>query len=199
MVAYREESKNSGEISPDQGRTLLGLARHAIAEKLGLSGTKPETSAPIFSQKRATFVTLKSGKNLRGCIGSLAAVEPLAEGIRRNAVNAAFHDPRFPSLTEKEFAGIHISVSVLTPARPLSHGGGQDLISKLNPGMDGVIIRHGSCSATFLPQVWEQLPDPESFLNHLCHKAGLPMNAWQNPDLEVSIYQALYFAEATGL
>jgi AmmeMemoRadiSam system protein A len=119
----------------------------------------------------------------------------LIEGVRQNSINAAFKDPRFPPLSRDEFDRIKIEVSVLTEPVPLEHAGGSDLLEKLQPGLDGVIIRKGGRQATFLPQVWEQLPDKEKFLSHLCLKAGLPGDAWMGGDLEVSTYRVQAFEE----
>ena len=142
-----------------------------------------------------TFVTLKINNQLRGCIGNLTATEPLPDSVRKNAINAAFHDYRFSPLTSEELDRVEVEVSVLTEPQSLEYTDGKDLISKLRVNVDGVIIRKGSASATFLPQVWEQLPRPEDFLNHLCQKAGLSPNAWQATPLKVSTYQVQYFEE----
>ena len=115
--------------------------------------------------------------------------------MRRNAINAAFHDPRFPPLSERELEKVDIEVSILTEPQPLEYADGEDLLTKLRVNVDGVIIRKGHASATFLPQVWEQLPDPEDFLEHLCMKAGLSSNAWRNTKLDVLTYQVQYFEE----
>jgi AmmeMemoRadiSam system protein A len=148
-----------------------------------------------FQSRRGTFVTLTIDGQLRGCIGNLEASESIAEGIKRNAVNAAFHDPRFPQLDAKELDKIHIEVSILTDPQPLEYRGSKDLIAKLRPHVDGVILRQGSAVATFLPQVWEQLPRPETFLSNLCRKAGLPGDTWQKGQLEIMTYQVQYFEE----
>ena len=115
--------------------------------------------------------------------------------MQHNALNAAFHDPRFAPLSEQEFDRVRIEVSVLTAPRPLAFADGEDLVRKLRPKLDGVIVRKGYTSATFLPQVWEQLPRAEDFLSHLCLKAGLARDAWKHPGLEVSAYQVQYFEE----
>ena len=133
---------------------------------------------------------------MRGCIGNLTANEPLSEGVRRNAINAAFHDPRFPPLTDKELDEVDIEVSILTEPQPLDYVDGEDLLTRLRVDVDGVIIRKGHASATFLPQVWEQLPDPEEFLGHLCMKAGLSSDAWRQNKLDVLTYQVQYFEES---
>lgn len=188
-------------LTVEQGGSLLRLARRTIAEKLGISWpaargpNQAQLSQEVFQERRGVFVTLKIAGQLRGCIGSLAASATIIEGVRRNALNAAFDDPRFPPLDPEEFDRLLIEVSILTTPRALSHSGGDDLLQRLRPHTDGVIIRRGYQAATFLPQVWEQLPDPASFLAHLCLKAGLPQNAWHHGDLEVQTYQVQYFEE----
>jgi AmmeMemoRadiSam system protein A len=180
------------------GKTLLETARRAIADRLSGRDAGPDTfgdAPPHLQEPRGTFVTLTKNGSLRGCIGHLIAREPLIEGVRQNSVNAAFKDPRFPPLSRDELDRIKIEVSVLTEPVPLEHGGGRDLLEKLQPGRDGVIIRKGGHQATFLPQVWEQLPDKKNFLSHLCLKAGLPADAWLNGDLEVSTYRVQAFEE----
>jgi AmmeMemoRadiSam system protein A len=178
------------------------LARSTLMEKLGCPLPPSEADQlrsalndPVFQAPCGTFVTLKQRGQLRGCIGNLSSSDPLAEGVRRNAVNAAFHDPRFAPLTEGELDQVVIEVSVLTEPRPLEFSDPQDLLRKLRPNVDGVILRQGYASATFLPQVWEQLPKKEDFLGHLCLKAGLPRDAWKRSPLEVSTYQVQHFEE----
>ena len=121
--------------------------------------------------------------------------ESLLEGVKRNAVNAAFRDPRFARLDAQELDKVDIEVSILTDPHPLEYRDSKDLLSKLRPNVDGVILRKGKASATFLPQVWEQLPRPEKFLSHLCSKAGLPASEWQKGTLEILTYQVQYFEE----
>ncbi len=190
------------KFTEEQGQILVKLARQTIREKLGRkpSESEPDTNAPLRSDERfqshhGTFVTLKIKGQLRGCIGNLTPRETVWEGVKRNAINAAFHDPRFSPLTAKEFDQTEIEVSILSEPRPLEFRDGADLIQKLRVGVDGVIIRKGYASATFLPQVWEQLPRPEEFLSHLCMKAGLSSDAWKDPQLEVLTYQVQYFEE----
>ncbi len=184
----------------DQGQALVKLARQTIAARLGKKTRLPESAATALKAKelknrRGTFVTLTIDGRLRGCIGSLEAVESVVDGVRRNAANAAFGDPRFSKLQLAELDKTDIEVSILTEPLPLAYKDGADLIAKLRPDIDGLIIRKGSASATFLPQVWEQLPDPEAFLAHLCRKAGLAANAWKDGQLEVLTYQVQYFHE----
>ncbi|MBU0988264.1 MAG: AmmeMemoRadiSam system protein A [Proteobacteria bacterium] len=186
------------DLNAHQGQTLIKLARQTIAERLGLKPVKldPDSLGDThFQARRGTFVTLTINGQLRGCIGSLAATESLLEGVRHNAINAAFHDPRFPELSAAELAKTDIEVSILTEPQPLAYKDKSDLLAKLRPGVDGVILRQGSASATFLPQVWEQLPQPEKFLSHLCLKAGLPSDTWQKGRLEILTYQVQYFEE----
>ena len=186
-------------LDKHQGQALVRLARQTIAEKLGEPSVKAdpeELKDTAFQTPRGTFVTLTIDKQLRGCIGNLDPSESILGGIQRNAVNAAFHDPRFPPLKADELDRLDIEVSILTEPCPLEYRDGKDLLAKLRVNVDGVILRKGKASATFLPQVWEQLPRPEEFLSHLCRKAGLSADAWKKTHLEVLIYQVQYFEEA---
>ncbi|HET98038.1 MAG TPA: AmmeMemoRadiSam system protein A [Desulfurivibrio alkaliphilus] len=189
-----------GLIGREDGLFLLALARAVIAERLGLATAEPPLppgcDAALLGQRRGVFVTLKRNGQLRGCIGSLSPRQPLLDGVRQNALNAAFHDPRFPPLDAAELAELRIEVSVLTPLSPLDYTDGSELPSRLRAGRDGVLLEKGGCSATFLPQVWEQLPDPVDFLGHLCLKAGLPADAWRHERLRVQTYQVQSFGES---
>ena len=189
-------------FTADQGQMLVRLARHTIMNKLGRTISGSESDALIrarrdeaFQSHCGTFVTLKIHGQLRGCIGNLSSTETIWSGIKRNAINAAFHDPRFAPLTVTELNQTAIEVSILTEPHPLEYRSREDLTRKLRVNVDGVIIRQGHASATFLPQVWEQLRRPEEFLSHLCLKAGLPSAAWKNPELDVLTYQVQYFDE----
>jgi MEMO1 family protein len=185
-------------LNKRQGQTLVKLARQTIAQKLGKRSAKIDSDAmsdPAFQMKRGTFVTLTINKQLRGCIGNLEGRDSLVAGIERNAVNAAFHDPRFSPLKGDELDHVDIEVSILTEPRPLEYKDSNELISKLRVHVDGVILQKGSFGATFLPQVWEQLPEPESFLSHLCMKAGLPADTWKKEHPDISTYQVQYFEE----
>ena len=190
-------------LTPDQGRTLVELARFTLMERFNRrlpDSQKADLEARLeddtLQVHSGTFVTLKIGGQLRGCIGNLVGYESIVDGIRSNTVNAAFHDPRFRRLTSKELDRITIEVSVLTLPQPLEYSGSEGLVAKLRPGIDGVTIRKGAAGSTFLPQVWEQLPDPETFLSHLCMKAGLAADAWHHGDLEIETYQVQYFEES---
>jgi AmmeMemoRadiSam system protein A len=187
-------------FSERQGKLMLKLAREAIADQLGreLSGSavdQDQLKNDIFKAQRATFVTLSLEGQLRGCIGSLTAAEPVAINVKKNAVNAAFHDPRFSPLSAEEFDRVSIDVSILSEPVPLVYSDADDLVAKLRPAVDGVIIRKGAASATFLPQVWQQLPAPQDFLGHLCLKAGLSSKDWRGGDLEVLTYRVQHFEE----
>ncbi len=191
-----EHMSKQGDLTEAQGEYLLLEARKTIQGRL--SGKKEiprETKdlATVFHERRGTFVTLTTHGNLRGCIGHIIPQESLIEGIRENAVNAAFRDPRFSPLTGDEWENVHIEISILTEPKSLTYTDGKDLLNKLRPGIDGVIIKKGFHQSTFLPQVWDQLPDKKAFLNHLCLKAGLSENAWEKGDLEVSTYQVQAF------
>jgi AmmeMemoRadiSam system protein A len=197
-----ETNDFSSCFTEKEGQLLVKLARKTIMKELAVKPPDTESDSLIsalqdekFRAHCGTFVTLKIKGQLRGCIGNLTSTESVLEGVKRNAINAAFHDPRFSSLSAAELDRTDIEVSILTEPLPLAYHGPQDLIQKLRVNVDGVIIRKGHANATFLPQVWEQLPQPENFLNHLCLKAGLPSDAWKHPDLEVLTYQVQYFKE----
>jgi AmmeMemoRadiSam system protein A len=197
-----ESNGTCTRFTEKQGQLLVKLARDTILRELAGKSTDTEAdiSALTFQDEKfqahcGTFVTLKMQGQLRGCIGNLTPRLSVLEGVKRNAVNAAFYDPRFSSLTAAELDRTDIEVSILTEPLPLEYRDHQHLIQKLRVNVDGVIIRKGHASATFLPQVWEQLPRPENFLKHLCTKAGLPSDAWKSSELEVLTYQVQCFQE----
>ena len=175
------------------GRALIGIARSAIAERLGLDAPRPDDH-PALHSNAATFVTLKQSGDLRGCIGSIEPRRPLGVDVKENAIAAAFRDPRFPPLTAREFDETAIEVSVLTRDEPIAARSEEELIARLRPGVDGVIVQHGANRATFLPQVWETIPDPRAFIRALKRKAGLPEGFW-SPTLNVSRYTVTKWAE----
>ena len=157
----------------DLGSTLLALARQAIAHHLGRAQAPVVPDDPRLREKGATFITLTKDGDLRGCIGSLRRSRTLGDDVLANAVAAAMEDPRFPPLEAEELDAIAIEVSVLSEPEFLDFFGEEELLAQLRPGEDGLIIFSGCRSATFLPQVWEQLPEPQQFLAALKHKAGL--------------------------
>jgi len=168
--------EDAPHLSEDERSKLLGIARQAIEARLAGHEPPPIVLAdlpPALAATGASFVTLTIDGNLRGCIGSLEAERPLAEDVARNAAAAAFRDPRFSPLQQDEFGRVDTHISVLTPATPMHIESEQDLVRQLRPGKDGLIIRQGPHRATFLPSVWEQLPDPQTFVTHLKHKAGI--------------------------
>ncbi len=177
---------------------LLRIARSTIAAKLTgqQAAWRPDEPSPTLLEKRGCFVTLHLNGALRGCIGTIEPASPLMEGVAENALNAAFRDPRFPPLTENEADRAQIEISALTVPAPLAFTDPEDLKNRLIPGKHGVILSKGWHRSTFLPQVWEQLPDPEVFLSHLCRKAGMGADCWRDPDIGVMVYAALYFSES---
>ena len=174
----------SPRYEAEHGRKLLQIARASISAALGLGpeGGAPAAEEPWLKEWRASFVTLMhKEEELRGCVGTLEAQRPLAADVVENARAAAFQDTRFKPLTREELARTDIEVSLLSAPKRLRFEGHADLIARLRPGVDGVILEQGDEKsgkrATFLPQVWEGLPDPEQFIAHLKQKAGIPQNA----------------------
>lgn len=164
-------------MATDRGVILLAIARGAIAEELGLK-KPPFVGAPWLQEPGETFVTLHLNGQLRGCIGSLSANRPLREDVADNARAAAFHDARFEPLSRSEFDQIDLEVSLLSPLEPIPVESQAQLLTRLRPGVDGVVLEYGRWRGVFLPQVWDQLPDPETFLAHLKQKAGLRPDFW---------------------
>jgi len=169
------------------GTALLVQARAAIAAELGLPSA-PAAEPAEMQQPAASFVTLTKGGELRGCIGSLEARRSMGEDIRANASAAAFRDPRFPPLSREEFAQVRVEVSLLTAPEALLASNEQDALRQLRPGIDGLIFAVGNRRSTFLPQVWESLPEPRQFLAQLKIKAGLAVDFW-SPEVKLWRYQ----------
>jgi AmmeMemoRadiSam system protein A len=178
---------------PEWGPVLLDLARASLSEALHL-GRGGEHREPWLEEPGACFVTLRRLDRLRGCVGSIRAYRPLREDVWENARAAAFHDNRFPPLDPGEMPEIRLEISLLTTPEPVAVTCEDDACRLLRPGSDGVIFEWGSCRSTFLPQVWEQLPDPLDFLGQLKHKAGLPPRFWA-PDVKLSRYAVVKFEE----
>ena len=176
------------------GFALIAIARRSIGSRFGLAGEEPPVHAAL-AAPGATFVTLFSRAELRGCIGSLRASRPLRDDVRENAINAAFHDPRFPPLVSVEFESISVEVSLLSPSTSLRFATEDDLLARLQAGVDGVTLEYGAHRATFLPQVWETLPDPRLFLAELKRKAGLANDFW-SPRLSVGLYRVTKWKES---
>jgi AmmeMemoRadiSam system protein A len=188
------------QISKQDGILLLKLARENILDKFGKENSKigflkSKVSSLVLEERRGTFVSLHKKGNLRGCIGNIDPGKTIFKGIMDNARNAAFNDSRFSPLSHEELKDTIIEVSILTCPQNLDYTDTKDLIAKLRPNIDGVMLKKHYKSATFLPQVWEQLKDPEIFLNHLCSKAGLSEDEWRSCDLNILIYQVQSFQE----
>jgi AmmeMemoRadiSam system protein A len=169
-----------------RGRALVAIARDAIAQ-----GVAPRAGfawdEEWLRERAASFVTLREAGELRGCIGSVDAYRPLGDDVAANAHAAAYRDPRFPPVGPAQIAGLEVEVSVLTPRVALAAASEDDALAKLRPGEDGIYLEYRDLRATFLPQVWESLPDPRDFLAELRRKARLPAHFW-DPDLRLSRY-----------
>jgi AmmeMemoRadiSam system protein A len=200
------KKNNAAVFSQAEMNMLLCVAKNAISRKLErkakLSGDELNAFAgkyaKRFSKKQGAFVTLTINERLRGCIGSLQATKPLLEAIYSNALNAAFFDTRFMPIAKKEFEQAEIEVSVLSPLSKLVYSDAADLLSKLVPHKHGVLLEFSNgAGSTFLPQVWDQLPDAEEFLSHLCTKAGMPSNAYASMHPAVFLYTVQCAQEKT--
>jgi uncharacterized protein len=186
------------KLTLEEQKMLLRLAREAMER-----GVRGEALLPLalselpypLREEGSSFVTLMVHGQLRGCIGSLEAYQPLAEDVREHAVAAALRDPRFPPVSEDELSRVQVEVSRLTRPVPLQYTDADDLLARLRPHVDGVIVRDGIHRATFLPQVWEKILDPASFLDNLCYKMGARPDLWRAQHLEVLTYQVEEFHE----
>jgi AmmeMemoRadiSam system protein A len=183
-------------LAPAQRATLLSVARQSI--EYGLAHGQPlAVSVSEYHRDlkaiRASFVTLQLRGELRGCIGHLQAVQPLVADVAENAYSAAFRDPRFPPLSKGEWSQVKVHISVLSEPQPLHFEDEADLLQQLTPGVDGLILSDGPNRGTFLPSVWESLPDPKDFLTHLKIKAGLASNHWSD---QVQVER--YYTESFG-
>lgn len=186
------------ELTEHEKQFLLKIAREAIEDAVNGRPLRPldwEAIPPRLREEGATFVTLTLDGKLRGCIGTLEAHQPLIEDVREHAVAAALADYRFPPVRPEEVARLKIEISRLTTPQPLEYESPLDLIKKLRPGIDGVVLMDEGRRATFLPQVWHSLPDAEDFLDHLCLKMGAPRKLWRLKKLTVLTYQVEEFHE----
>jgi AmmeMemoRadiSam system protein A len=185
------------QFSNQERTTLLQIAARSIRH-----GLERRTPLPVcvsdypeaLREQRASFVTLLSSGELRGCIGHLEAQLPIVEDVAVNAFAAAFRDPRFPPLASHEQDKLEVHISVLTPAEAIDFDSEQELIAKIRPTVDGLILVDGPHKGTFLPSVWESLPDTLSFISHLKQKAGLPANHWSDT-LQVYRYETESFSD----
>jgi AmmeMemoRadiSam system protein A len=185
-------------LTERERRDLLDLARRAIA------ATVEGRAAPVVAGNeltaglrgsRACFVTLWRGDELRGCIGQLLAREPLWEAVVNNASRAAVKDHRFTPVAADELGALRAEISVLTEAVPVEFGTPEELLERLRPGIDGVVLRIGTSVSTFLPQVWQDLRDKQEFMDHLSRKGGHASSAWRQAGVVVSVYQVEHFKE----
>jgi len=163
--------------------SLLSIAYNAIAGGVrnGIAGAiEPAHYTDKLRAVSATFITLKIADALRGCIGTLEAARPLVLDVHENAFAAAFRDPRFPPVAERELDGLQISISVLSCPEPMAFGSEQELLDQLRSGVDGLILEEGYRRSTFLPAVWESLPHPQAFFRQLKLKAGLRPDHWSD-------------------
>jgi uncharacterized protein len=185
-------------LTHEERKILLKLARQAL--ETGVRGNilpqvDQDLLTPALRAEGASFITLTVNGNLRGCIGALEPYQALYEDVREHAVAAALEDYRFPTVQENELDRIKIEVSRLTIPEHLKYVNSDDLLLELNQGKDGVILRDGFRRATFLPQVWEKIPDKADFLGNLCYKMGVAPDTWQRKHLDVLVYHVEEFHE----
>ena len=191
----------SSSLSEDERLTLLTIAKRSIVhglehgEPLAIDPrTYPEALRPV----RATFVTLQNDGKLRGCIGALDATDPLVLDVAKHAHAAAFHDPRFQPLVPDELARIDVHISILSPPEPIAFETEDDLLAQLRPGIDGLVLTLGDNRATFLPAVWDTLPEPRDFVAHLKIKAGFEVDFWSK-GIAIGRYTTESFGEMVGI
>ena len=186
------------KLSLNEKEQLLAIAREAVratALNQPLPKLNPQDYSQTLNNQGASFVTLTIAGRLRGCIGTLEAYQPLFLDVQKRAVQAASQDPRFNPLTPDELGKVKIEVSRLSKPEPLAYDTSDELLTLLKPGEDGVIISEGHRRATFLPQVWDELPDKKQFLAQLCRKMGCSPTFWEHKKLDVSIYHVEEFSE----
>ena len=191
-IEYDEEQEIRSAGGCDRAE-LLGIARRALEEGVygrPLARLNLEALPKRLRENGACFVTLYCGDQLRGCVGSLEPRQPLAEEVRVQAVAAALQDYRFPRVKIEDLPGLKLSISILTGPRKLAYGCPEELLSRLQLGIDGLVLKDGFRRATFLPQVWDKIPDKALFLSTLCQKMGASENLWRLKILEVLTYQA---------
>ncbi|MEI6093242.1 MAG: AmmeMemoRadiSam system protein A [bacterium] len=183
---------------------LLSTARKSIADNLGIKwnfykvGTDPlkiDIPKSEFNENKGTFVTLTIEGSLRGCIGQISPNDSIYITVKENALSAAIHDPRFPAISVDEFYKVNVEISILSKPVQLKYKDSNELLEKLEYGKHGVIIKSGASSATFLPQVWEEIDSKKEFLTHLCMKARLFPDEWRNGKLDVFVYTVEHFDE----
>ncbi|MBI9048494.1 MAG: AmmeMemoRadiSam system protein A [Anaerolineaceae bacterium] len=185
-------------VNQENQLVLLQLARKALeyfVRESQLLKIDSKTLDEALKQQGASFVTLHINEQLRGCIGTLVAHQPIYQDVLEHAIAAGTRDFRFPAVQEEELTSLHYEISLLSHPQPISYKNSQDLLNQLQVGEHGVVLSSGKQRATFLPQVWQSLPNKEEFLGHLCLKMGVAADAWRKQHYEVSIYQVQEFAE----
>jgi AmmeMemoRadiSam system protein A len=190
-------SETGKELTPQQQQQLLQVARESIQYSLQhrhAMRVQSDAYDEQLQQQGGSFVTLYKNGALRGCIGTLQPYQPLVSDVAEHARAAAFSDPRFPPVAVDELVDIVISISVLGEPGPINFSDEEDLISQLRPTQDGLIFEEGGHRGTFLPSVWESLPEPRQYLQQLKRKAGLPADYWSD-SLKISRYTTQSFSE----
>jgi uncharacterized protein len=186
------------QLTPEERTILLQLARQSMEAAVRREPLPPLQMDQYSERLRnlgVVFITLLEHGELRGCIGALDPYQPLAQDVCEHAVAAALSDFRFPPVQPDELPDIQIEISRLTLPQPFPYENSTDLLEKLSPGVDGVILKDGHRRVTFLPQVWEKIPYPAQFLSHLCQKMGAPPDLWRRKKLEVFTYHVGEFHE----
>lgn len=198
VLSYKIEGKELSIANEEEKKFLIGLAKRTLDEYLK-DGSMPEVDEKELTQTLkkdyGCFVTLTLDGSLRGCIGYIQAIEPLYKAVIDNAVNAATRDPRFHPVKHEELKNVRIEISILSPLKELKFDSPEDLLNKLVPLRDGVVLKIGASSSTFLPQVWGGLPNKTDFLGQLSMKGGNPPDAWRGKAVEVDTYFADVFGE----
>ena len=188
----------SDTLTSEERQILLAIARQALEESTRgepLSKLDLENLPPRLIEPGATFVTLTINQELRGCIGALEITQPLAEDVQIHAVAAGLEDYRFPPVQLDELPKISIEISRLTTPQLLEYNNAEEILKLQRPGVDGVVLKEGTLRATFLPQVWEKVPEPEKFLSMLSKKMGAPPDYWKMGRVEIFTYQVEEFHE----
>ncbi len=186
---------SSIKLTTEDQKVCLQIARQSIKHGLDKGSVLQVITSDYSSdlqQNLATFVTLHKNRELRGCIGALKAYQPLINDVAEHAYSAAFQDPRFPALQDNEYEQLDVEISVLGKPEPVIFESEENLLQQIRPNIDGLILEYGINRGTFLPSVWEQLPDKKDFLNHLKMKAGLPQQWWDNA-AKISRYETFSF------
>jgi AmmeMemoRadiSam system protein A len=196
--AQAQETPFPEELNSQEKEFLLKLARKVLEsylENKTLPKINLDNISPVLKKKRGCFVTLEKNHQLRGCIGYLQPRKSLVEAVVENAVSAAVRDHRFPPVTRPELDSLSIEISVLTVPRLLAYESPNDLLAKLVPERDGIIIKNSYHQSTYLPQVWKQIPQKEEFLSRLCLKGGAKADCWKDSKTEIYCYQANVYTE----